>query len=139
MSTYKLTDQNLNQHIAFGILCAAHVCDDRSWTEWSWGWLLGVDRSADSAINAAASVAYSATSYAAIVAGRAVYDSEYRVSDITAISAAASAISATASVAAADRAVAAASTARAVLAAVSNIDLDLPAIARAAMNIDNVA
>src|SRR3990167_3344751 len=37
------------QCITFAILCAAHVTSDYDWNQWAWAWLLGIDRSPESA------------------------------------------------------------------------------------------
>jgi hypothetical protein len=61
------------QRIGFAVLCAAHGYGDVAWNEWAWGWLLSVDRSADSAARAdsAAWDAVSAAARAAAWAARA--------------------------------------------------------------------
>lgn len=42
------------QHIAFGILCAKQVCDDKHWNAWADKWLSGEDRTIEAAASAAA-------------------------------------------------------------------------------------
>ena len=73
-----------NQRIAFGILCAQHVCEYPDWNAWANEWLSGEDRSeksaraARAAAHAAARAAYAAdyaayTAYAADYAAHATY------------------------------------------------------------------
>ena len=71
-----------NQRIAFGILCAQHVCEYPDWNAWANEWLSGKDRSKKSATyaaNCAALAAYTAdyaaheTYAAALAAARATY------------------------------------------------------------------
>jgi hypothetical protein len=63
---------NINQKIAYGILCAKEIYKDKKFNEWANNWLSGKDRSRKSAIRAArAAAAAYAASAAACVAARA--------------------------------------------------------------------
>ena len=66
---------NLTQKIAYGILCAKEVCDDKNWNKWALRWLNGEDRSYTSAYAARAAA------YAADAARAAAYSSDADASD----------------------------------------------------------
>jgi hypothetical protein len=53
------------QKIAYGILCALEVYDDTSFVEWANKWLIGKDRSMDSAVAASNAAAAAANSFSA--------------------------------------------------------------------------
>ena len=56
-----IPEVNLTQKIAYGILCAKEVCDDKNWNKWALRWLSGEDRSYTSAYAAYAYTTYAAT------------------------------------------------------------------------------
>ncbi len=52
----ELPEIGLTQRIAFGILCAKQVCEDKGWNRWADAWLDGSDRTKESAEAAARAV-----------------------------------------------------------------------------------
>lgn len=60
------------QRVVFGIYCALETCNDKEFVRWANGWLMGSDRSAAAATQAArAEAAWTATAWAAWAAARA--------------------------------------------------------------------
>ena len=68
---------SLTQKIAYGILCAKEVCDDKNWNKWALLWLSGEDRSYAAADAAAYAAAHAAAYAAAHAAADADADAAY--------------------------------------------------------------
>ena len=60
-----LPEVSREQKIAFGILCAKEVTEDKAWKVWADKWLSGEDRSKETAYAAAYAADYDAYAYAA--------------------------------------------------------------------------
>jgi len=66
-----ISEVSLAQKIAYGILCAKEVCDDKNWNKWARRWLSGEDRSYAAAHAAADAAADADAAYAAYAAADA--------------------------------------------------------------------
>ncbi len=86
---------SLTQKIAFGILCAKEVYKDQKWNEWADNWLIGKDRSKESAA-AAYTAADAAATVADAIAAATAATAAYAADSATAAYAADSATYATA-------------------------------------------
>jgi len=94
-----LPEVSREQKIAFGILCAKEVTEDKAWKVWADKWLSGEDRSKETAYAAAYAADYADYAYAAAAANAARADAaDY--ADYAAANAAARAANADASAAA---------------------------------------